>query len=137
MEIICKHYGTSQHKNMIKKSWKKRGVDMTNYDYVYELYINTSCCDHCKNIFKNTKDRQLDHNHTTGEIRNIVCQKCNHKDTYINYPCGYGKEDEQKNKEKNKERGKEKIECECGCIVSRAHLRYHKKTNRHISRLSP
>tara|TARA_R110000822_G_scaffold292505_1_gene414515 strand:+ start:91 stop:492 length:402 start_codon:yes stop_codon:yes gene_type:complete len=133
MEISSKHYGTSQHKNMIKKSWKKRGVDMTNFEDVYEVYINKTCCDHCKNIFKNTKDRQLDHNHNTGKIRNIICQKCNHNDTYINYPYGVTKE---LIKEKIKEKNKEKIYCDCGCIISRCSSSRHKQSNRHLSRLS-
>jgi hypothetical protein len=34
-------------------------------------------CAICKNVFKNRKDTQIDHNHTTGKVRALLCIKCN------------------------------------------------------------
>ena len=52
-------------------------IDPDDFDYVYNEYIHATNCDICNKKFTNTLDRQLDHDHETGEIRNIICQKCN------------------------------------------------------------
>tara|TARA_R110002126_G_scaffold256388_1_gene399408 strand:+ start:43 stop:486 length:444 start_codon:yes stop_codon:yes gene_type:complete len=69
------------HKYSKKSNWKKNGmkIDPDDFDYVYNEYIHATNCDLCNKLFLNTRDRQLDHNHKTGEVRNIVCQKCNHR----------------------------------------------------------
>ena len=60
--------------------WKQRGVKCDDFDKLYELYLNTNNCDVCKKEFENTYDRCLDHNHTTGEFRQILCRRCNTND---------------------------------------------------------
>jgi len=75
--IKKKKYDNKTPKQRAKDNWAHRGVDMTNFDEVYDLYINTHKCDLCDKIFENSFERVLEHNHTTGEIRNIVCRKCN------------------------------------------------------------
>ena len=69
------------HKTSKRRDWKKRGmkIDEDDFDYVYNTYIHATNCDLCNKLFLNTKDRQLDHDHNTGEVRNIVCQKCNRR----------------------------------------------------------
>ena len=64
--------------------WKKRGIICKDFDSVYEIYIHTWICEWCLCEFKNTKDRHLDHNHETGEIRAILCRSCNLKDVFSN-----------------------------------------------------
>jgi len=88
MEIKSKIYGTPLYKATRKSWWKKNGVKCDDFDMLYEQYINTTICQHCKKNFKSTKDRHLDHNHETGEVRGIVCQTCNSNDNYINNPDG-------------------------------------------------
>ena len=136
--------------NMIY-DWKRRGLIYDNYDELYDVYINTMECEHCKTEFTKNNWRCLDHNHETGLFRKIVCHKCNAMDSYIKYPNGYskqeyGKEYRQKNKEYRKEKNqewyqankaeileqnKEKIECECGSIVRRSDIARHNRTKKH------
>tara|TARA_R110000803_G_scaffold200964_1_gene265601 strand:- start:344 stop:856 length:513 start_codon:yes stop_codon:yes gene_type:complete len=70
-------------------SWKKYGLIHDDYKQLYDTYINTTVCNHCNKEFKNTKDRCMDHDHSTGLFRKIVCRACNVGDSYIKYPNGY------------------------------------------------
>ena len=63
-------------KCVAKIHWTNRGLNMDDFDNIYDRYINTECCDLCKCSFENAK-KCMDHNHITGEFRNVVCQKCN------------------------------------------------------------
>ena len=59
-------------------NWKKQGINIldTEHGYeIYKMYKETTHCDLCNILLP--KKRDLDHDHKTGEIRNIVCHKCN------------------------------------------------------------
>ncbi len=62
------------------RNWKRRGIICDDYDKVYYNYIETTDCQLCNTTFKDSYDRCLDHNHNTGEIRNILCRACNTRD---------------------------------------------------------
>lgn len=68
-------------KNNTINSWKRQGIISENYDELYNTYINTNECELCKTAITGGKGlngkRHLDHDHTTGEFRNILCGKCN------------------------------------------------------------
>jgi hypothetical protein len=70
------------HKRLTKKQWKEQKMIFTEteFEYWYNKIIYATHCslDKCRKPFITSKDRQLDHNHKTGEIRNIICSKCNH-----------------------------------------------------------
>ena len=83
------------HKSMTKGSWKKIGIKFTDeeFEYWYNKYIYATNCELCNEVFKTSRNRHLDHNHDTGEIRNIICRTCNFlkKDNkiYSNNKTGY------------------------------------------------
>jgi len=65
-----------------KGAWKRAGLNMENFEEIYERYLSTTHCDLCgveltedKQMTKTT--RCMDHSHVTGEFRNIVCCSCN------------------------------------------------------------
>ena len=66
-------------------NWKRRGLietDYYTYDSLYEIYLTHTNCELCnveltvdKKRTKTTKC--MDHDHSTGIFRYIVCQCCN------------------------------------------------------------
>ena len=126
--------------NMIY-DWKRRGLIYDDYDALYETYIKTMECQHCQTEFTKNNKRCLDHDHTTGLFRKIICNRCNVCDSYIKYPFGYSRQAyeqayRQINKQRISEREKEKIECECGSIVCRGDIAKHKRSKKHTEYLN-
>jgi hypothetical protein len=64
-------------KSQLLATWKQRGLIDDNYDELYDSYLQVTHCAFCKNEFKNTNDRCLDHNHETGLFRAFLCNSCN------------------------------------------------------------
>ena len=68
-------------------NWKKKGLYETRemMEYIY-YYMTILChnCEKCKKEFKSPKDRCMDHCHSTGRFRNILCTSCNAKRRKIN-----------------------------------------------------
>tara|TARA_R110001592_G_scaffold12087_1_gene58519 strand:- start:36 stop:479 length:444 start_codon:yes stop_codon:yes gene_type:complete len=74
---LCKN-----HKSNTKSNWKRRNIEFRDdghFNYVYYEYIHCSKCELCNKLFLNSKDRHLDHSHSTKQPRYIVCQSCNNK----------------------------------------------------------
>ena len=105
MEII----NPKRHKYYMIYDWKRKGVITEDFDEVYDIYINTMECDHCGKEFPDTTDRCLDHDHETGNIRAIVCKKCNCYDNYIRYPLGFNEQDDKQRRKKWREDNIDKI----------------------------
>ena len=63
-----------------KKLWKKRGLNMDTFYYVYPIFLNATHCERCGVEFEDNKGRNqkcMDHCHVTGMFRNVVCRNCN------------------------------------------------------------
>jgi len=61
--------------------WKQQGVISDDYNELYDKYINTNKCELCKCDITEGNGligkKHLDHNHETGEFRNVLCGNCN------------------------------------------------------------
>lgn len=66
-----------RHKSDKKTDWKKRGLITDNFEEIYQRYISSTNCEKCGNEFKNRRHRCMDHCHSTGAFRNILCTGCN------------------------------------------------------------
>lgn len=62
-------YNSTRHRK-IKYSITQNGFDSI-------LKIQNNCCDICKNILVKGQGTHIDHDHTTGKIRGILCNPCN------------------------------------------------------------
>ena len=65
------------HKGSCRRTWKKRGLNMNNFDEIYNKYIYATHCQLCNKQFRSSIERHMEHDHQTGKFRNIVCCKCN------------------------------------------------------------
>ena len=63
-------------KSMKISQWKHKGLICENYDQVYQLWLDSTHCDKCGCDYNGTI-KCMDHCHTTGAFRAIVCSKCN------------------------------------------------------------
>jgi hypothetical protein len=73
-----------------KKIWRKINSEKlasknlkANYGITLDqkkqiVQSQNNLCAICKILFENPRTTHLDHDHTTGKIRGILCQKCNH-----------------------------------------------------------
>lgn len=64
-------------KTMTIAYWKYRGLICENYDQVYQLWLDSTHCDKCGCQYTDKIPKDMEHCHTTGRFRAIVCHKCN------------------------------------------------------------
>jgi len=59
--------------------WKKRGLIYEDYDKLYDYYLSVEECENCGiELNQDTGTKKcMDHDHNTGEFRNILCMTCN------------------------------------------------------------
>lgn len=68
-----------------KGHYKKKGqmwLDISREEY-QELLLTRTTCDCCNDFLPEYKDRCLDHDHTTGEFRGVLCNECNLAEGYL------------------------------------------------------
>ncbi len=59
--------------------WKNRGVISEDYNKLYEYYLSIEECENCGiELNQDVGTRKcLDHDHDTGQFRQILCNVCN------------------------------------------------------------
>jgi len=79
-------YNFNNPKAKKKNDWKRRGLDMSNFEEVWERYSTTTLCDYCAisltfdtHTHSLPTQRCMDHSHITGLFRAVLCQTCNSK----------------------------------------------------------
>ena len=68
--------------------WKRSGLIHSDFDELYENYLNSTHCDVCKSEYKDSFDRCMDHDHETGEFRQFLCRDCNRNDSWMKVALG-------------------------------------------------
>jgi len=74
-----KYFNDESIKNNRITKWKKRGVISEDYNKLYDYYLSIEECENCGielNQDEGTR-KCLDHNHETGQFRQILCHTCN------------------------------------------------------------
>jgi|TARA_R110000782_G_C14711146_1_gene403159 hypothetical protein len=87
MKLYMRKYRSTEkgYKKSIISKWQHTYGLIGDYDAIFERYMTTTHCDLCNILL--TKERiggrnkQMEHNHSTGEFRNIVCHICNSQKT--------------------------------------------------------
>jgi len=64
-------HGKSKYRTQM---WKKSGIDITYEEYKKRYDRLEGCCEICKEEFDALC---VDHNHSTGKIRGLICTPCN------------------------------------------------------------
>lgn len=68
-----------------KKNWYKTKYGITLEEYNQKLESQQYCCAICKQHESNfARKLAVDHNHETGQIRDLLCPKCNLAFGYVN-----------------------------------------------------
>ena len=65
-----------KQKNMIQR-WKQCGLIVEDYDKIYYRWKNSTHCEKCNQIYTIKHFRCMEHSHSTGNFRGIVCHFCN------------------------------------------------------------
>lgn len=74
----AEHWETHRKKYRVRHYKKKYGLTLEEFEDKLESQGNE--CEICKeslDVNDNSKKAHMDHNHTTGELRGILCSKCN------------------------------------------------------------
>ena len=65
--------------------WQNKNILHPDLHLFYDtVYLPATHCDNCGHNFSIYR-KTLDHDHTTGLIRQILCSSCNIKDCFLNF----------------------------------------------------
>ena len=67
---------SNNKKSQMRYTWIKKGLKACDFERTWDRYIHTENCDICNISLKKVR-KNMDHNHTTGYMRFIVCHRCN------------------------------------------------------------
>tara|TARA_R110000823_G_scaffold86958_1_gene194143 strand:- start:970 stop:1485 length:516 start_codon:yes stop_codon:yes gene_type:complete len=58
-------------------NWRQIGIEDSNFNDLYDFYMTETNCMICDKEYKDSRERHLDHDHESGEVRYICCRTCN------------------------------------------------------------
>lgn len=67
-----------------ERRWKEQGINLTHKEFNKRFKKQKGCCAICgrhQSEFKNSLN--VDHNHKTGQVRDLICITCNHLVGYV------------------------------------------------------
>ena len=67
----------TRRNQMRAREWKRLGIDFDNERYDKMLQQQNGVCKLCGNQPERRQRLAVDHSHTTGEIRGLLCYPCN------------------------------------------------------------
>ena len=74
-----KKNNTESYKKHREKAWRDKGINFTNEQYTLLFYAQQGKCACCGREQMELKYAlAVDHNHTTGQVRGLLCSNCNH-----------------------------------------------------------
>lgn len=77
LKMRKKRYNLTPEEQKRNSRLKQYGINFEDYDRMF--IEQNGCCAICgKHQTKEKKSLHVDHNHKTGKIRGLLCQKCNH-----------------------------------------------------------
>ena len=65
----------NKDKVQVYRLYDKYKLRPEEFEAMLEAQSNT--CKLCPTVFTDTLDRHIDHDHSTGEVRGILCRRCN------------------------------------------------------------
>ena len=95
-DLKKKEYRETPHGRKIRKlqEWKSRGLiaSKEEKDRIYNLYLTQEFCNACDCILTRNRDNSktdanMDHDHSNGKFRHIICHGCNTSDSWKKHFC--------------------------------------------------
>lgn len=74
------------HRKVLTNRWIQRGLKVQEgqtIDEIYDRWVSATNCELCDKDITTGRQKMMDHDHTSGLFRNIVCCRCN---TIRDYP---------------------------------------------------
>ena len=75
-KMVARTYAKNNPERL-RNNFLKNQYGITLEEFNAKRSLQQNKCAICGNEFKNTKDAHMDHCHTTGKVRDILCSACN------------------------------------------------------------